>query len=428
MQGTVDGFSYGLVTPIAAFLMACLGGALGLRCTTRSLGRTGSWKPGWLALGAASIGCGIWTMHFIAMTGFSIEEVSISYDVPLTLLSLLVAIVVVGIGVFIVGYRGTGRVPLSCAGVLTGLGVAGMHYIGMWSMRMHGEFRYDPLLVGLSVVIAVVAATAALWAAVTIRGFRASLGASVIMGVAVTGMHYTGMSAMSVHLHSGEAGAGAASLSSVLLPMLLGPLVFLLLASVVVMFDPLLVAGEDRDPVVRAPRPVPSPALDAFTQQYASPAAPGGPAAPGPQRTSGLADDFDFGFPDRSGLPGDPGLGAPGFGGPGGAPRSTGSGDPRLGSYHSGSLAPDAPAHGPGTHGGAAHGVPAHGAPAQGGPAQGAGAHGVPAHGGHAHGGPSHGVPAHGGPAQGPGVHGAAPHAAAPDDGRAFGSRPPGQA
>ncbi len=245
MQGTVDGFRYGAVTPVAAYLMACLGGALGLRCIVRSLLDGDSWRPGWLALGAASIGCGIWTMHFIAMIGFQVEEARIRYDTGLTVLSLGVAIAVVGIGVFIVGYRGAGKGALTGAGVITGLGVAAMHYLGMAALRLDGSIRYDVFTVSLSVLIAIVAATAALWAAVTIRGFLTSLGASLVMGIAVSGMHYTGMAAVSVHLHrtSGSSWAGD-SPSSLLLPMLLGPIIFLVLAGVVVMFDPLLVLGE----------------------------------------------------------------------------------------------------------------------------------------------------------------------------------------
>ncbi|MFD8818797.1 MHYT domain-containing protein, partial [Streptomyces sp. NPDC059627] len=128
MHGTTDGFHYGAVTPVAAYLMACLGGALGLRCIVRSLHHhRESWRPGWLALGAASIGCGIWTMHFIAMIGFHVQETTIRYDVGLTLLSLAVAILVVGIGVFAVGYRGATAGTLWTAGVVTGLGVAAMH-------------------------------------------------------------------------------------------------------------------------------------------------------------------------------------------------------------------------------------------------------------------------------------------------------------
>jgi NO-binding membrane sensor protein with MHYT domain len=245
MEGTVDGFRYGAVTPVAAYLMACLGGALGLRCIVRTLLGTQSWKSGWLALGAASIGCGIWTMHFIAMIGFQVEETRIRYDAGLTVLSLAVAVVVVGIGVFIVGHRGASRGTLGVAGAITGLGVAAMHYLGMAAMHMNGDVRYSPSVVALSVVIAVVAATAALWAAVSIRGFTTSLGASLIMGVAVAGMHYTGMAAVSVHVHDGGSGTWAGdSPTSLLLPMLAGPVIFLLLAGVVVMFDPLLVLGD----------------------------------------------------------------------------------------------------------------------------------------------------------------------------------------
>ncbi|MFJ1969697.1 MHYT domain-containing protein [Streptomyces sp. NPDC087903] len=245
MDGTVDGFRYGAVTPVAAYLMACLGGALGLRCVVRSLHNDQSWKPGWLALGAASIGCGIWTMHFVAMIGFQVEETRIGYHVGLTVLSLVVAVVVVGIGVFAVGYRGATTATLSVAGTVTGLGVAAMHYLGMGAMRLDGDIRYASPAVALSVVIAIVAATAALWAAVSIRGFLASLGASLVMGVAVSGMHYTAMEAVSVHVHDtvGASWAGE-SPTSLLLPMLLGPFVFLLLAGVVVMFDPLLVMGD----------------------------------------------------------------------------------------------------------------------------------------------------------------------------------------
>ncbi|MEU8542628.1 MHYT domain-containing protein [Streptomyces sp. NPDC048717] len=245
MQGTVDGFRYGLVTPVAAFLMACLGGALGLRCTTRSLRHLDSFRAGWLALGATSIGTGIWTMHFIAMMGFSVRQTPITYDRPLTFASLGVAVVMVGVGIFLVGYRGATALSLVTGGTITGLGVATMHYLGMAGMRLHGRIGYDTLTVAFSVVIAVVAATAALWAAVSVRGFLPSLGASLVMGLAVSGMHYTAMDAVHVELHEAAVVAGRGdTATTLLLPLLIGPGVFLLLAAVVVMFDPLLVLGE----------------------------------------------------------------------------------------------------------------------------------------------------------------------------------------
>ncbi|MFD7867756.1 MHYT domain-containing protein [Streptomyces sp. NPDC059783] len=255
MAATVTEFHYGAVTPVAAYLMACLGSALGLRCTVRSLRRGDRGRRnGWLSLAAVSLGCGIWTMHFIAMMGFRAEGSDIAYDTRLTVLSLLVAIAVTAVGVFLVGYLGSRPKVLTAAGVFTGLGVAAMHYIGMAAMTVHGSIDYAAPTVALSVLIAVVAATAALWAAVTVRGLWASLGASLVMGVAVTGMHYTGMAAVSVHV---DASGGSYVQSSVdqiafLLTMVAGPVVMLVVAATVVMFDPDLVLGDDRVPTLGA--------------------------------------------------------------------------------------------------------------------------------------------------------------------------------
>ncbi|WP_141208612.1 MHYT domain-containing protein [Streptomyces griseorubiginosus] len=246
MTANVSNFYYGAVTPVAAYLMACLGAGLGLRCTTRSLRRPER-RAGWLALGAVAIGCGIWTMHFIAMIGFSVQGALVSYDTTKTLLSLAVAIVVVSGGVFLVGYRGASPMTLATAGTVTGLGVAAMHYLGMAAIHTNGTLHYDTVTVVLSVAIAIVAATAALWAAVSIHTLWASLGASLVMGVAVTGMHYTGMAAVSVHLTGTSAGAtSSASLLSFLLVMLAGPFIVLVVAAVVVMFDPDLMLGDDK--------------------------------------------------------------------------------------------------------------------------------------------------------------------------------------
>ncbi|WTP56802.1 hypothetical protein OHU07_08025 [Streptomyces phaeochromogenes] len=254
MQGTVDGFSYGLVTPLAAYLMACLGGALGLRCTTRSMLVTRSWRPGWLALGSAAIGSGIWTMHFIAMMGFSVQETPVRYDRLTTFASLGVAIVMVGIGIFIVGYKGASGTALFTGGTITGLGIASMHYLGMAGMRLNGKLEYNTFTVSASVVIAVVAAIAALWAAGQVRGFMWSVGASLVMGLAVSGMHYTGMAALNVHLHGSASTPAGDSPATLLAPLMVGPLAFLLLAGVVVMFDPLMVMGKpDWSPAEQKP-------------------------------------------------------------------------------------------------------------------------------------------------------------------------------
>ncbi|CAM5339196.1 MULTISPECIES: MHYT domain-containing protein [Streptomyces] len=249
MQGTVDGFSYGIVTPLVAYLMACLGGALGLRCTTRSMLVARSRRPAWLALGSTAIGSGIWTMHFIAMMGFTVDETPIHYDKPITFASLALAIVMVGIGIFIVGSRGARGTALFTGGTITGLGIASMHYLGMAGMRLDGRLEYNTLTVAASVVIAMLAATAALWAAGQVRGVLWSVGASLIMGLAACGMHYMGMAALSVHLHGTGGGATAGdSPASLLAPMLVGPLAFLLLAGAVMLFGPTGVVGQPEEP------------------------------------------------------------------------------------------------------------------------------------------------------------------------------------
>ncbi|WP_077798704.1 MHYT domain-containing protein [Streptomyces sp. JHA26] len=254
MQGTVDGFSYGLVTPLVAFLMACLGGALGLRCTTRSTLVTRPWRSGWLALGATATGSGVWTMHFVAMMGFTIEDTPIRYDWGMTFASLAVAIVMVGVGIFIAGHRDARGTALFTGGTVTGLGIASMHYLGMAGMRLDGQLEYNTLTVTASVVIAMAAATAALWAAGQARGLLWSVGASLVMGLAVTGMHYTGMAALDVHLHGTSDPSSGGSPAELLGPMLIGPLAFLLLAGVVMLFDPLMVMGKPAGvPVERKP-------------------------------------------------------------------------------------------------------------------------------------------------------------------------------
>jgi len=225
---TVHNFSYGLVNPVLGYAMSCLGAFLGLRCVTRARAHTGTARAGWLVLAAISLGAaGIWSMHFIAMLGFTIPGQTIRYNVPLTIVSMLIAIAVVGIGLFIVGYGNGGLRPLLLGGVIVGIGVATMHYLGMAAMSMPDTMRYNVPLVALSVVIAIVAGTAALWAGTRVRGIGATVVASLIMGVAVSGMHYTGMAAMQVYPEAKTSAGSMAAMSgagavSFIVPLLAG--------------------------------------------------------------------------------------------------------------------------------------------------------------------------------------------------------------
>jgi NO-binding membrane sensor protein with MHYT domain len=212
----VQQFASGALTPSIAYAVSVLGSLLGLICTSRARqGRTRAKRAGWLTLAAISIGgTGIWLMHFLAMIGFAVDGSDVRYKVGLTILSAVLAIAVVGVGLVILGTGPAKAYRVGLGGLFAGLGVAGMHYTGMAAMRVDGSVGYDPKLVAVSIVIAVVAATAALWFTVVAHNFWVITGAALIMGVAVNGMHYVGMYASEVtlnHVHSASEGTDVAT-------------------------------------------------------------------------------------------------------------------------------------------------------------------------------------------------------------------------
>jgi NO-binding membrane sensor protein with MHYT domain len=235
----VHNFSYGILNPGLAYLMSCLGAFLGLRSITRARAYTGWPKAAWLIVAAVSVGAtGIWVMHFIAMLGFTVPGQPILYNVPLTLISMLVAVLVVGVGLFIVGYSEGGPLPILTGGTIIGIGVATMHYVGMDAMSMQASMHFDVGLVAVSVLIAIVAGSAALWAGLRVRGLRSTLVASLIMGVAVTGMHYTGMAAMRVYPGTGSMSMSGLSAMGFLLPLLIGVSIATFLMTLVIALSP----------------------------------------------------------------------------------------------------------------------------------------------------------------------------------------------
>jgi NO-binding membrane sensor protein with MHYT domain len=235
---TVHNFSDGLVNPVLGYVISCLGAFLGLRCVTRGSYYQGLARARWLAIAATAIGAtGIWAMHFIAMLGFTIPGQQISYNVPVTIASMLIAIAVVGVGLFIVGFGSGGSPRLLAGGLIVGIGVATMHYLGMGAMVMPDSMSYSPPLFILSVVIAVVAGTAALWIGTWVRGIGATVGASLVMGAAVSGMHYTGMAAMRVY-PGAMPGMQGASGGSFLLPLVLGISVITFVLTIIISLSP----------------------------------------------------------------------------------------------------------------------------------------------------------------------------------------------
>jgi NO-binding membrane sensor protein with MHYT domain len=254
-MGHLDHAAFGWLTPVLSYAMACTAAALGLRCTVRALAATGRSRRNWLVTAASAMGTGIWTMHFVAMLGFRVSGSDIRYDVPLTILSLLVAMVVVCAGVCAVGYSRDRNRALLIGGLTTGLGVASMHYLGMAAVRLHGTVRYDPVLVALSVLIAVVAATAALWAGLNIKSPLAVTVASLVMGAAVSSMHYTGMFAVSVRVNPSDHALSGATAMQFIFPLAVGLGSYLFITSAFVALSP---TADEREASAFAQQPVES--------------------------------------------------------------------------------------------------------------------------------------------------------------------------
>jgi len=197
LHATYDGL---LVT--ASLLVAILASYTALDMAGR-INSTNSMQPGiapyWLIGGALAMGIGIWSMHFIGMLAVRLP-MTLGYDPEITALSFSIAVATSGYALWIVTRPRLPRHRLAWGAIFMGAGIASMHYTGMAAMRMHPAIEYDPLLFGLSVVIAIAAAGAALWIAFMLRNntprIRTARGiAATVMGIAIAGMHYTGMAA-----------------------------------------------------------------------------------------------------------------------------------------------------------------------------------------------------------------------------------------
>jgi NO-binding membrane sensor protein with MHYT domain len=177
-----------------SILVACLASYTALDLSGHMAPARGFARRVWLAAAALTMGGGIWSMHFVAMLAF-IMPIPMSYDIGLTTLSLVVAIFVTGVGFYVISRRSASPLRLVLSGIFMGLGIAGMHYTGMAAMQGPFELSYDPLFFALSLVIAIGASTVALWVAFRTTDLGQKLAAAVVMGLAISGMHYTGMRA-----------------------------------------------------------------------------------------------------------------------------------------------------------------------------------------------------------------------------------------
>jgi PAS domain S-box-containing protein len=186
---------------VLSVLISILASYVGLDLALRVSAARGLSRRAWWAGGAISMGLGIWSMHFVGMMAFQLP-IPVRYDLPTVLISLLAAILASAVALHVVGRERIGRREALVGSVLMGGGIATMHYLGMAAMRLPATCHYDPLLLGLSVVIAVVASLAALTFALSFHEepkipMWAKISSSCMMGMAIARMHYVGMASAS---------------------------------------------------------------------------------------------------------------------------------------------------------------------------------------------------------------------------------------
>lgn len=193
--------SYNLWTVALSLAVAGLAAYTALSLASRIAAATDRVAKGtWLAAGAFAMGIGIWSMHFIGMLAFTLP-IPTGYALAPTLQSLFVAVVASGLALYLASRPTLDWHARLAGGIMMGAGIACMHYVGMSAMQMSPALSYDAVWFAASLVIAIGASIIALFVvnALSVETqssqFPKRLGASIILAMGITGMHYSGMAA-----------------------------------------------------------------------------------------------------------------------------------------------------------------------------------------------------------------------------------------
>jgi PAS domain S-box-containing protein len=202
--------SYNAVLVAFSILIAVFASYTALALVPRVHAARGRIRAAWLVGGSAAAGIGVWSMHAVGMLAYRLP-VPAAHDVPLSLLSLAI-----GVGAAALGLAAATRTTVSTglvagAAVVMGFVLAGMHYAGIAAVRISGGVAYDPLLVAVAVLVAIAASGLALRMFVRVRdgrGRRPTVGAAVVLGLALAAVHYAAMASARFTPHAGIAPVG----------------------------------------------------------------------------------------------------------------------------------------------------------------------------------------------------------------------------
>ncbi|MGM8366803.1 putative bifunctional diguanylate cyclase/phosphodiesterase [Virgibacillus sp. W0181] len=184
---------------ILSIAIACCAAYTALSMNQRMQQTSFFHKNFWLLLSSIAMGLGIWSMHFIGMSAFMLP-ISMKYDLLLTIISVIPAVFASYLAFYFANRRNTSHRFYIIAGAIMGLGISSMHYIGMAAMKMDAEYVYKPGIFIISILIAVVASYIALYTFSTLQKYMRNqlikIITSILLGLAITSMHYTGMAAI----------------------------------------------------------------------------------------------------------------------------------------------------------------------------------------------------------------------------------------
>ncbi len=184
-----------------------------------------------IAAAALSQALGIWTMHFVGILALRLP-VAVDFLVLPTLMSFLCCVLVVGVAVFAAGTAGASLMRIALAGVFMGAGIVIMHYIGMYALHASLHMTHAPGWVAASVVVGAAASGVALW-----LGFGADAGSAskrsavllpaVLMGLAISAMHYSAMEGLTFQPHASTMPTEMPAFSPDLLAIIVSVVAFL---------------------------------------------------------------------------------------------------------------------------------------------------------------------------------------------------------
>ncbi|WP_318374779.1 bifunctional diguanylate cyclase/phosphodiesterase [Enterobacter sp.] len=222
---------YDHVLVVISFVVAILAAYTALNMAGRVTSSQGKTAWVWLIGGSFSMGIGIWAMHFIGMLSMELT-MHMNYAPGMTALSMLIAFSASLFALWLVSKPNLHQRRLLPGSLVMGAGISAMHYTGMAALQVSPAIVWDMRWVALSLVIAFVASWAALWLTFRLRHEAAQVaqmraGAAILMGLAIAGMHYTGMrAAIFPHqhpmMHDGVNGNWLAVLVSVVALSILG--------------------------------------------------------------------------------------------------------------------------------------------------------------------------------------------------------------